>query len=147
MANTFGMEQRSKYQNEITKKKRIGNYPNEPNRRQGVSGGTIPLSMGTPSATSTKAPIIDTESDDDVSFSVVDTRKMALVDDTMNVTEGVSTEIDFEGMSQDTRMLPSMSPDNLGISPTKIHSPSLPVKVQFGLCFIIKWSIDYSRCP
>jgi hypothetical protein len=40
--------------------------------------------MGTPSATSTKAPVIDTESDDDVSFSVVDTRKMAPVDDTMN---------------------------------------------------------------
>ena len=59
----------------------------------------------------------------------------------MNVTEGISTEIDFEGMIQDTRMLPSMSP------PTKIHSPSLLVKVQFALCFIIKWSMDYSRCP
>ena len=41
----------------------------------------------------------------------------------MNVTEGISTEIDFEGMIPDTRMLPSTSPDNLGISPTKIHSP------------------------
>ncbi len=47
----------------------------------------------------------------------------------MNVTEGISTEIDFEGMIPDTRMLPSMSPDNLGISPTKIHSPSLPVNL------------------
>ena len=50
----------------------------------------------------------------------------------INVTEGISTEIDFEGMIPDTRMLPSMSPDNLGISPTKIHSPSLPVNVQFS---------------
>ena len=50
----------------------------------------------------------------------------------MNVTEGISTEIDFEGMIQNTRMLPSLSPDNLGISPSKIHSPSLPVKVQFS---------------
>ncbi len=40
--------------------------------------------MGTPSATSTKAPVIDTESDDDVSFSFVDTRKMAPVDDTIS---------------------------------------------------------------
>ena len=54
------------------------------NRQQGVSGGTTPSSMGTPSATGTKAPVIDTESDDDVSFSVVDTRKMAPVDDTIN---------------------------------------------------------------
>ena len=53
-------------------------------------------------------------------------------ENTINVNEGISTEIDFEGMIQDTRMLPSMSPDNLGISPTKIHSPSLPVKVQFS---------------
>ena len=82
--NTAGMEQRSKYQNELTKKKRIVNYPKEPNRQQGVSGGTTPSSMGTPSATSTKAPVIDTESDDDVSFSVVHTRKMAPVDDTIN---------------------------------------------------------------
>ena len=37
--------------------------------------------MGTPSATSTKAPVIDTDSDDGISFSVVDTRKMAPVDD------------------------------------------------------------------
>ena len=84
MANTAGMEQRSKYQNELTKKKWIGDYPKEPNRRQGVSGGTTPLSMGTPSATSTDDPVIDTERDDDVSFSVVDTRKMAPVDDTIN---------------------------------------------------------------
>jgi hypothetical protein len=40
--------------------------------------------MGTPSATSTKDPVIDTESDDDISSSVVDTRKMAPVDDTIN---------------------------------------------------------------
>ncbi len=50
----------------------------------------------------------------------------------INVTEGISTEIDFEGMIPDTMMLPSRSPDNLGISPNKIHSPSLPVKVQFS---------------
>ena len=52
----------------------------------------------------------------------------------MNVTEGISTEIDFEGMIQNTRMLPSTSTslDSLGISPTKIHSPSLPIKVQFS---------------
>ena len=79
MANTAGMEQRSKYQNELTKKKRIGDYPKEPNRQQGVSGGTSPLSMGTPSANSTKDPVIDTESDDDVSFSAVDTRKWLLL--------------------------------------------------------------------
>ena len=62
VANTAGMEQRSKYQNELTKKKRIGDYPKETNRQQGVGGGATPLSMGTPSATSTKDPIIDTES-------------------------------------------------------------------------------------
>ena len=84
VANTAGMEQRSKYQNELTKKKRIVNYPKEPNRQQGVSGGTTPSSMGTPSATSTKAPVIDTKSGDDVYFSVVDTRIMAPVDDTIN---------------------------------------------------------------
>ena len=51
----------------------------------------------------------------------------------INVTKGISTEIDFEGMIPDTMMLPSSSPDNLGISPaTKIHSPSLPVNVQFS---------------
>ena len=77
VANTAGMKQRSKYQNELTKEKRIVNYPKEPNRQQGVSGGTTPSSMGMPSATSTKDPVIDTESDDDVSFSVVNTRKMA----------------------------------------------------------------------
>jgi len=49
----------------------------------------------------------------------------------MNVTEGISTEIGFEGMIPDIRILPSRSTDNLGISPTKIHSPALPVKVQF----------------
>ena len=84
VANTAGMEQRSKYQNESTKKKRTGDYPKEPNRRQGVSGGTTPSSMGTPSATSTKDPVIDTDSNDDVSTSVVDTRKMAPVDDAIN---------------------------------------------------------------
>jgi len=57
VANTAGMEQRSKYQNELTKKKRISNYPKEPNWRQGVSGGTTPLSIGRPSATSTKVVI------------------------------------------------------------------------------------------
>jgi hypothetical protein len=31
VANTAGMEQRSKYLNELTKKKRIGDYPKEPN--------------------------------------------------------------------------------------------------------------------
>ena len=81
MANTAGMEQRSKFQNELTKKKRIGDYPKEPNLRQGVRGGLSPLLMETPSATSTKDPVIDTESDDDDSFSVVDTRKMAPVND------------------------------------------------------------------
>ena len=78
VANTAGIEQRSKYQNELTKKKRIGDYPKEPNRQQGGSGGTTPSLMGTPSATSTKDPVIDTDSNDDVSTSVVDTRKMAL---------------------------------------------------------------------
>ena len=39
VANTAGMEQRSKYQNELTEKTRIGDYPKEPNwRQQGVSG-------------------------------------------------------------------------------------------------------------
>ena len=64
MANTAGMEQRSKYQNELTK---IGDFSNEPNQRQGVSGGTTALSTGTPSAA--QDPLIDTESDDDVSSS------------------------------------------------------------------------------
>ena len=50
----------------------------------------------------------------------------------INVTEGISTEIDFEGMIPDTMMLLSRSPENLGISPTKIHSPALPVEVQFS---------------
>ena len=68
MANTAGMEQRSKYQNELSKKKRIGDFSNEPNQRQGVSGGTTPLSTGTPSAA--QDPLIDTESDDDISSSV-----------------------------------------------------------------------------
>ena len=40
--------------------------------------------MGTPSAISTKAPVIDTESNDDVPFFVVDTRKLAPVNDTIN---------------------------------------------------------------
>ena len=79
VANTAGMEQRSKYQNACAKKKRISNYLKEPNRQQGVSGGATPLSMGTPSATSTKkGPVIDSESDDDVSFSVFDTEKWLL---------------------------------------------------------------------
>ena len=78
------MEQRSKSQNEFTKKKRIGDYPKQPNRRLGDVGGNTPSSMGTPSATSTKDPVIDTDSNDDVSTSVVDTRKMAPVDDTIN---------------------------------------------------------------
>ena len=60
MANTVDMEQRGKYQNEITKKKRIGDYPKEPNWRKGVSGGTTPSLMGTPSAISTQDPLIDT---------------------------------------------------------------------------------------
>ena len=68
VANTASMEQRSKYQNEFAKKKRISNYLKEPNWRQGVSGGTTPSSMGTPSAT--QDPLLDTESDDDVSSSV-----------------------------------------------------------------------------
>ena len=75
------MEQRSKYQNEFTKKKWIGDYPKEPNRQQVVSGGTTPSSTGTPSAT--QDPLIDTECDDDVSSSVP-AKKMALVDDTIN---------------------------------------------------------------
>ena len=51
----------------------------------------------------------------------------------INVSEGISKEIDFEGMIPDTMMLPSRSPDNLGMLPTtKIHSPALPVKVQFS---------------
>ena len=40
--------------------------------------------MGTPSATSTQDPLLDNESDDEVSNSVVATRKMAPVDDTMS---------------------------------------------------------------
>jgi len=84
VAITAGMEQRSKYQTELTKKKRIGDYPKEPTRRQGVSGGTTPSSMGTPAATSAQDTLIDTESDDDVYSSVVDTRKIAPVDDTIN---------------------------------------------------------------
>ena len=66
VAKSAGMEQRSKYQNELTKKKRIGDCPKEPNQRQGVSAGTTPSSMGTPSAT--QDFLIDTESDDDISF-------------------------------------------------------------------------------
>ena len=85
VANTAGMEQRSKYQNELSKKKRIGDYPKQPNRRLGDVGGNTPSSMvGTPSATSTKDPVIDTDSNDDVSTSVIDTRKMAPVDDAIN---------------------------------------------------------------
>ena len=84
VANTAGMEQRSNFQNELTKKKRIGDYPKQPNRRLGDVGGNTPSSMGTPSATSTKDPVIDTDSDDDVSTSVIETRKVAPVDDTIN---------------------------------------------------------------
>ena len=84
VANTAGMEQRSKFQNELTKNKRLGDYPKKPNWRQGVSRGTTPSSMGTPSATSTKDPVIDTDSDDNVSTSVFDTRKLAPVDVTIN---------------------------------------------------------------
>ena len=40
--------------------------------------------MGTLSATSTKDPVIDTDIDDDVSTSIIDTRKLAPVDDTIN---------------------------------------------------------------
>ena len=40
--------------------------------------------MGTASAISTKDPLIDTDSNDDVSTSVIDTRKLAPVDDTIN---------------------------------------------------------------
>ena len=50
----------------------------------------------------------------------------------INVNEGISTEIDVEGMIPDTMMLPSRSHENLGISPTKIHSPALSVQVQFS---------------
>ena len=52
-------------------------------------------------------------------------------ENTINVNEGISTEIDFEEMIPDTMMLPSRSPENLGILCTKIHSPALPVKLQF----------------
>jgi hypothetical protein len=48
VANTAGMEQTGKYQNELIKKKRISDYPKEPNRQQGVSGGTTPSLMVTP---------------------------------------------------------------------------------------------------
>ena len=73
MANTAGMEQRSKYQNEFSKKKLIGNYSKEPNRQQEISGGTTPLFTGTPS--DTQDPLIDTESDNDISSSVASTTK------------------------------------------------------------------------
>ena len=36
VANTDGIEQSSKYQNELTKKKQIGNFPKEPIRQQGL---------------------------------------------------------------------------------------------------------------
>ena len=85
VTNTAVMEQRSKFQNKFTKKKRIGDYPKQPNGQLGDVGGNTPLSMGTPSATCTKDPVIDTDSDDDVSStSVIDTRKLAPVDDTIN---------------------------------------------------------------
>jgi hypothetical protein len=86
-ANTAGMEQRSKFQNEFAKKKLKGDYPKQPNQRLGDFGGNTPSSMGTPSSTGGKKdPVIDTDSDDDISFSVVDTRKMAPVDDAINNT-------------------------------------------------------------
>ena len=86
VANTAGIEQRSKFQNEFTKKKRIpvGDYPKQPNRRLGDVGGNTPSLMGIPFATSTKDPVIDSDSNDDVFTSVVDTRKMAPVDDASN---------------------------------------------------------------
>ena len=84
VADTAGIEQRSNFQNEFTKKKRIGDYPKQPNRRLADVGGNTPSLMGTPSATSTKDPVIDTDSNDDVSTSVVDTRKKAPVDDDIN---------------------------------------------------------------
>ena len=54
--------------------------------QQGVNGGTFPMSMGTPSAnSSTQDPLIDdTESNDNISSSVVATRKIAPVNDTNN---------------------------------------------------------------
>ena len=63
VVNTAGMEQRSKFQNELTKKKQTGDYPKQPNRRLGDDGGNTLSSMGTPSATSTKDPVIDTDSE------------------------------------------------------------------------------------
>ena len=68
VANPAGKEQRSKFPNELTKKKRIGDYPKQPNRRLGDVGVNTPSSMGTPSATSTKDPVIDTDSDDERRF-------------------------------------------------------------------------------
>jgi hypothetical protein len=43
VANTAGMEQRSKFQNELTKKKRVGNYPKQRNQRLGNVGGLLQL--------------------------------------------------------------------------------------------------------
>ena len=40
VSNTASMEERSKFQNEFTKKKRIGDYQEQPNRRLGDVGGT-----------------------------------------------------------------------------------------------------------
>ena len=74
VANTAGMEQRSKFQNELTKKKRTGDYPKQPNWRLGDVGANTPSSMGTQSATFTKDPVIDNGSYDDVSTSVIDTK-------------------------------------------------------------------------
>ena len=72
------------FQNELTKKNRTADYPKQPNQRLEDVGGNTPSSMRTPSDTSKKDPVIDTNSDDDVSTSVIDTRKMAPVDDTIN---------------------------------------------------------------
>ena len=60
----------------------------------------------------------------------------------INVIEDISTEIDFERMIPDTRILPTTSPSKMGISPTKNHLPSLPIKVQFYVSFSNgQWSI------
>ena len=54
VANTAGKEQRSKFLNELTKKKRTGeDYPMQPNQRMGDVGGNTQSSMGTPSAANT----------------------------------------------------------------------------------------------
>ena len=54
-------------------------------------------------------------------------------ENTINVNEGLSTEIDFEGMIPDTMMLPSRSPENFGISPTNIINQPFLLKFNFLL--------------